>query len=351
MVRAKRISDKTTDPQMLLSLVRQVRERIEIVHSSEYRNFLECYFPAFETLLAENTSPQVKQGHLNQVRFIVLEILNRLPSSELLKPFIVRLLKLTMSILAVDNQENALVCLKIIFSLHKHFRTMLKDHVDEFLEFVKTMYNKLEETRNTLFEPFTRTVDPGSYKSASQPPTSTSSSGSSSASSAMAPTELDTTLLKSNCSFKVVTECPLIVMLLFQLYPKRVHEYVKSFIPLMVTALNLAPPKLQPNVTVTSVLHGHLSDMVACQIKTLSFLTYLLKGFKQQMEPYEDVIARTVVELFKRCPAKNMSARKELLVATRHILATDFKRGFFKYVNVLMNESVLMGTRDQRQPP
>ena len=68
-------------------------------------------------------------------------------------------------------------------------------------------------------------------------------------------------------------------------------------------------------------------EFVACQVKTLSFLTYLLRGFAELMRPYEDAISRAVIALMKACPGEAVSTRRELLVATRHILATDFKKG------------------------
>ena len=137
--------------------------------------------------------------------------------------------------------------------------------------------------------------------------------------------------MKSTSSFKVLTECPLIVMLLFQLYPEHVRKHVKIFIPLMISALKLAPPNVSPDTPMPPIVRARFSEMVACQVKTLSFLTYLLKGFRQQMQPYEKVIATAVVELLQRCPVKAVSTRKELLVATRHILATDFRKGLQRF--------------------
>ena len=52
-------------------------------------------------------------------------------------------------------------------------------------------------------------------------------------------------------SFKVLTECPLIVMLLFQLYPKYIQENIPLLTPLMMGGLALHAPilahKLQRN--------------------------------------------------------------------------------------------------------
>ncbi len=43
----------------------------------------------------------------------------------------------------------------------------------------------------------------------------------------------------STRSFKVVTECPLIVMFLFQLYPRYVPTNIPALLPLMVNAISI----------------------------------------------------------------------------------------------------------------
>ena len=78
-------------------------------------------------------------------------------------------------------------------------------------------------------------------------------------------------------------------------------------------------------------------------------LTYLLRNFENRQfaessRPSEDAIARNVVALLTHCPADIVSTRKEILVAIRHILNTnDFKRGFYSYADVLLDERFLLG--------
>lgn len=74
-------------------------------------------------------------------------------------------------------------------------------------------------------------------------------------------------LLRSKESFKVLTECPLIVMLLFQLYPKYIKANIPDLIPLMIDALRLAP-QLQRNSegVVPVCLRGRYKEMIACQV-------------------------------------------------------------------------------------
>ena len=150
-------------------------------------------------------------------------------------------------------------------------------------------------------------------------------------------------------SFKVLTECPLIVMLLFQLYPKYIQENIPLLTPLMMGGLALHAPilahKLQRN---------RYKEFIACQVKTLSFLTYLLRGFSELMKPYEEAISKAVITLMIACPGDAISTRKELLVATRHILATEFRRGFYQHIDTLLDENVLIGvghpSRDTLRP-
>ncbi len=51
-----------------------------------------------------------------------------------------------------------------------------------------------------------------------------------------------TQFLKSIESFKVLTECPLIVMLLFQLYPRFIQRNIPQMLPLMMNVLSLHVP-------------------------------------------------------------------------------------------------------------
>ena len=71
----------------------------------------------------------------------------------MLKPFAKNILSLTFKLLEVDNEENVLVCLRIIIELHKQFRPAHSAEITHFLGFVKNIYNKLPEHLNKIFEP------------------------------------------------------------------------------------------------------------------------------------------------------------------------------------------------------
>ncbi|XP_052189635.1 uncharacterized protein LOC127799546 [Diospyros lotus] len=98
-----------------LQMVMEVRDSLEITHKGEYLNFLKCYFRAFSAILYQITKPQFVDNPEHKLRNIVVEILNHLPHSEVLRPFVQELLKVTMHVLTTDNEENGLICIRIIF--------------------------------------------------------------------------------------------------------------------------------------------------------------------------------------------------------------------------------------------
>lgn len=73
-------------------------------------------------------------------------------------------------------------------------------------------------------------------------------------------------------------------------------------------------------------------------------MAYILKNFLPVLKNYQQAIADSVVMLMKDCPPESSGIRKELLVATRHLWASDFKSSFVPHIDVLLNEKVLVGT-------
>ena len=143
-------------------------------------------------------------------------------------------------------------------------------------------------------------------------------------------------------SFKVCTECPLIVMLLFQLYPSVAQNAVQKLLPAMTKTCSARTSRTVFKESVK--LRERFADLKSAQVKTISFITYLVRGHAQLVLPCQQEISLAVVDLLKTCPDV-VSTRKELLVATRHALsAQNFCRSFFQHLDSLLDEHALVGT-------
>ena len=150
---------------------------------------------------------------------------------------------------------------------------------------------------------------------------------------------------------------------LFQLYKQNVHSVVADFIPLIMNTIIL-----QPSLTArweleksgfdklwntscslhllcqiwTIVRKFSISrksptfnkevyvDFVAAQIKTLSFLAYIIRIYQDMVNTYSQNMVGGMLGLLRYCPQEVAHLRKELLIAARHILATDLRNSKWK---------------------
>ncbi|KHN41897.1 Transformation/transcription domain-associated protein [Glycine soja] len=236
-----------------LQMVMEVRDSLEIAHTAEYLNFLKCYFRAFSAILLQITKPQFVDNQEHKLRNIVVEILNRLPHSEVLRPFVQDLLKVAMQVLTTDNEENGLICIRIIFDLLRNFRPTLENEVQPFLDFVCKIYQNFKLTVSHFFDNMAMTgedVKPMETSLSDQGINNTTATGS--------------LLNPSTRSFKIVTESPLVVMFLFQLYSRLVQANIPQLLPLMVAAISVPGPERVP-----PHLKTHFIELKGAQVKLL----------------------------------------------------------------------------------
>jgi len=74
---------------------------------------------------------------------------------------------LLMQILRTDNEENAVLALKIMIDLHRSYKNVVADQVQPFLDFVFEMYQNMPSIVKDAFE--TNTSIPGSTPAATVP--------------------------------------------------------------------------------------------------------------------------------------------------------------------------------------
>jgi len=66
-------------------------------------------------------------------------------------------------------------------------------------------------------------------------------------------------------------------------------------------------------------------DFIAAQIKTLSFLAYIIRIYQENINVHSAQMVKGMLGLLTMCPQEVAHLRKELLIAARHILATDLR--------------------------
>lgn len=361
----------------------EIRGRIAVFHTPEFPLMLAALLPAFSSVLAHRTQPNPDTSSTDQrLRHLVLEIISKMPTGAVLRPHASHCVALCVDVLNRDYEDNALLASRIIFDLYKSYRSLPQDYVQPYLDFVSSAYRSLPTAIQHNFS--ISVLQTAAKNSRATSSLSSQSSTEHSKQSKIGEADGQTVALlsedsvmldadeniikstlqqqssptrrlalKANMSFRVLTESPLIVMLMFQLWPSFLKINIPVMISAMMEALSLRPPPIQsivqsnPQVKVDSALkrsyYSRTRELVAAQAKTLSFVTYLLRSFSSELKPYEERLATNVVTLMTTCPRESIATRKEILVATRHLLNTDFKKGFFKHIDTLLDERVLIG--------
>ncbi|KAI8370186.1 hypothetical protein EDC96DRAFT_563874 [Choanephora cucurbitarum] len=353
-VYAHRLSDPNLAPGLKVTIANELRDQVEIFQTLEYSRFLATLIPVFVDIL-QNGNPVFQSNVPEQkLRNIILEIIYRLPQTETLKEYAPDLCRMLIHLLKVENEDNAVVCVKIIIDLHRTFRTVLEDQVQPFLDIVQEIFKNMEQTVKDVFDAPSTPI--GSATPGINPLLATSPRPNSPAAAEL-PESPSKPLSKSMFSFKVLTECPIIVVLLFQTHRRYATENIMKFVPLIFQTLSLQA-KPQAEAAQAAQARGEVfvgvspeirnrsvyNDFIVAQVKTISFLAYILRSYTTFLRPFQNQIPDFVLRLLRECPPESSATRKELLVATRHILSTDFRSSFVPKIDLLLNEKVLIGT-------
>ena len=347
---AERLADPGLDLRAKAGVVAEIKEMIEVFVNVDYASFINAVLPVQMDLLESTACAFVSDAPEQRLRHGIMETIYRYPQHETVRVHAERLMQVMLRAVQDDNEENATIAFKVIIDLHRSFKSVLHAQVQPFLELVQKLYLNM---RAAVAEAFGTEQTPG--KAAAAPASEETLlvlEGQESSPAAARP------LLRSAQSFKVLTECPIAIVLIFQTYRNVVSSSINVFVPLIFEhclALQALPQQQahdaarQRGELFVGVAPGIknralFGEMVTTQVKTMSFLAYVLRGSAPIVRQYAHLLPEVNVRLLKDCPPENAVTRKELLVATRHILSTDFREHYVGQIDTLLDERVLLGT-------
>ncbi|RWS26862.1 Transformation/transcription domain-associated protein-like protein, partial [Leptotrombidium deliense] len=321
--------DPSAKDENKLKAAQELSEDLEtIVASPQYPAFLEHAVKVFLKILNETEPQFVAEHNGQQLRKLILEIIHRLPVNDSLRPHVKSILSLMFNLLEIENEENVLVCLRIIIELHKQCRPTFTPEIQHFLLAVKQIYRELPNNLNKIFEPrFQLQVNDFSEVNVALLLPEIFTQTTIQAGKNSDGSQLTYNLIpKATVSLKVLAELPIIVVLMYQLYRANVHAEVEGFIPLIMVTIALQPSEAHRNDN--NFNKEVFVDFMAAQIKTLSFLAYIVKLYQEAVNAHSPNLTSGMLGLLKYCPQEVAHLRKELLIAARHILATDLRTKF-----------------------
>ncbi|XP_013181191.1 PREDICTED: transformation/transcription domain-associated protein [Papilio xuthus] len=341
------LADSGAKDEIKLKAAQELSENFEVIlNSPQYPQFLDHSLKIFLKILQDGDPHFIAEYNIQQVRKLILEMIHRLPMNETLRPYLKSILILMLKLMEIENEENVLVCLKIFMELHKHYRPPYSADVDihKFLQWVKCIYSDLPNHLPKIFEPKpTIRVKDLSEISIEQLLQETYTTTPIHTEKKLMDGSVVTYNLipRSVLSLKVIQELPIIVVLMYQLYKQNVHQEVSNFIPLIMETITLQPAA---NHRQSAAFNKEVFvDFMGAQIKTLAFLAYIIRIYQETIANHATLMVKGIIGLLTLCPPEVAHLRKELVIATRHVLATDLRLKFVPYMERLFDEDVLLG--------
>lgn len=124
------LADAAAKDEIKLKAAQELSENFELITQCVgFPGFLEHSLKIFIRILQEGEAQFISENNMQQTRKLLLEMIHRLPTSEILRPYVNNILVLMLKLLQVDNEENVLVCLRIIIELHKQYRPAFNQDV------------------------------------------------------------------------------------------------------------------------------------------------------------------------------------------------------------------------------
>ena len=338
----------------------EVRDGIETFCSPPptYQKFLSKLWPIFKNILSLEPDSRAASPEHN-LRNQVLEILHRLhhASSEM-EGYALEMVDLLMGLIRIEDEDNAVLCLKTVMDLQRHQAKQTASKVQQFLDLILEMFELMEGVVRDTFDshPPQASAMVSTPSNSSQtfhsprpgsPATTISDSGAD---------KKDPELAKGMQSFKVLSECPIIVVSIFQAHRSSVAPNVKKFVP-SIKGILMLQAKAQERAHAEAAAQGTVftgvckeiknraafGDFITAQVKTMSFLAYLLRVYANQLSDFLPTLPGVVVRLLKDCPREKSGARKELLVAIRHIINFNYRKIFLDKLDELLDDRILIG--------
>jgi len=345
-----RLNDKA-DYRTAHSVLSELLDMIETFNgAAEYEYFLKNLVPIFIRNLNEVPISFSSHSPEHKLRNSILEIIHRSIMNETFQAFAEQILDALTKILIDENEDNGVLCMKIITSLHKAYKTKLGEKVKPFVEIITQIYDNMPKTVQDIFSNSSPTnsqnqIDNEDVAREMSPPSFSEESSSK-------------TLNRAMYSFKTLAECPITMVSLYSSYKTLVSTSLPIFLPKIISLLELQVEQqklyreeaskegeittsISPKITNRQAY----SDFILGQVKAASFLAYVfIRGYaNQHLAQQSKVVPEVILRLLQDCPAELSVARKELLHATRHILSTPFRSQFIPKIELLFDEKILIG--------
>ncbi len=246
----------------------------------------------------------------NDYRNTIIEMIGRIPLTDIPKQNITELVKFCHSILWNDHEDNGAIAQKILGDVHKAYKNGLDELTPGYFDWLMKLFDNIPNVLDKYIVHH--------QESLGKP-------------------------IPSIESVKLSQDIAITVFSLFQSYNRRLSQYGEDLVKSMVNAISLPGPLPEDVPSATVQIY---TDFKISQVKTLVFLVILCRSSTAQpiVVAHKEKICNALVQLMKTSP-NSLTLRKEILNAFRTLLTSDdLKDGLISKIDDFLDMETLTGT-------
>ena len=323
----------TTDDTVRNTLLVETKKLIDSKSiDNEFDIFLSVNYTNYTNYLLHDSTPQFSYDSIiHKNRVLIYELITRFITHDTMKSYCIELFRIILlQIITNENEENSLLCHKILYELYKYYPQQLLPYINEYYNLIISLFKAFNTdifTQLTTIDSSTVELDNNNN------------------------TIADNLLhkpLEARNSYKLISECPSSAMTLIASQQSTATDQLQHLIPHVIKCIITTAPSPYNSTCMTPVqlLPRHrllYGEFIRAQVKIIGFVTWLIRTFNELMEPHNDTISQSIIQILSVLPPDSIDLRKELFGVMRNLIVTPYKTGLFKQIDSLQDESILFG--------
>lgn len=219
-----------TDLRTKHAVASEIREILDTVRDTESARTYPYLVPALTELLRSGEPAFSKDTPEYAFRRVLLEILNRLPVSESLRPHAQTIFNCMLHVIRYDNEENGTTACKALVDIIRGYRILTEESLNEFVAIFLQLFQNMKGLVEEVLAEDSAVLDP-------------------------------TIVLPSIRSFKVLGEMGMVIVIMSQVHRQLVSPAMQASIPYASEVLALESPAQHKARTDLEAMGGIWSGM------------------------------------------------------------------------------------------
>ncbi|KAG2013625.1 atypical/PIKK/TRRAP protein kinase [Coprinopsis cinerea AmutBmut pab1-1] len=324
--RVARIADPNTDLKTKHAVALEIKELIDTTRDSEFGRVLPYLVPTLIDLLRSGQPSFQRDTTEYQFRRLLLDILNRIPSGEAIRPHMPSVFQCMIAIVRQDNEENGATACKTMVDVVRSYRIVTEQGLADFIALFQESFANIKGMVEEYLSEDSTQLDPN-------------------------------TILPATRSLKVLGEMGMIMIIMSQVQRAMVSPSIQGTIAPafeMLAQESSAQHKARTDFEAMGGIWAGMAptiknptiynDLIQAQIKMLSYLAFVMRYLNETEASYGETLVSSALRILQDCPSNGNTLRKELMVVFRHLLATPHRRALLGHIDKLLDEKVLLGT-------